>query len=68
MAADVAGYSRLMGRDEEGTLAQWMFAQRRGVISWTLSTCGVRSAICCTFTFAIRVGMRSMLARRHGTS
>jgi len=29
LAADVAGYSRLMGRDEEGTLAQLVAARRR---------------------------------------
>jgi hypothetical protein len=29
LAADVAGYSRLVGADEEGTLAQWKGALAR---------------------------------------
>jgi adenylate cyclase len=31
LAADVAGYSRLMGADEDGTLAQ-LKAHRRGLV------------------------------------
>jgi adenylate cyclase len=36
LAADVAGYSRLMGVDEEGTLAQ-LKAHRKGLVDPTIA-------------------------------